>query len=81
VIFRATIPAATALLFRVGNVAIEVDGRQRRRSVMAQNMNPPNQGNQGNNPSQGNNPGSTTTKKPGHETTVKSGEHTPSDKK
>jgi hypothetical protein len=51
-----------------------VDGRQRRQSFMAQNMNQPNQGNQGNNPSQGSNQGSTTTKKPGHETTVKSGD-------
>jgi hypothetical protein len=41
---------------------------------MAQNMNQPNQGNQGNNPSQGSNQGSTTTKKPGQETTVKSGD-------
>jgi hypothetical protein len=48
---------------------------------MAQNMNQPNQGNQGNNPSQGSNQGNTTTKKPGQETNVKSGESTSTNKK
>ncbi|WP_433967280.1 hypothetical protein [Tunturiibacter gelidiferens] len=48
---------------------------------MAQNMNQPNQGNQGNNPSQGSNQPSTTTKKPGQETNVKSGDSTSGKKK